>query len=119
MQVLFTADHLDRVAAYEALEGDARWSRSQFEKELTLPMSRFYVVFEDQEIAGYGGFWIVGDEAQMTNLLIRVESRRQGMGENLLRRLLRQAGQEGCARMTLEVRAGNEAAQALYRKAGF
>ena len=55
----------------------------------------------------------------MMNLYLDRNHRRQGKGLRLLRRLLDDARAQGCASAQLEVRAGNAAAQALYRKAGF
>ena len=107
------------VAAIEERAGDVRWSRAQFEKELTLPFSRFYVLLRDNEVVGYGGFWKVNGEAQITNLVIDPTCRRQGWGRELLFSLLNQARQEGCTRVTLEVRIGNEAALGLYQNLGF
>lgn len=71
------------------------------------------------EILAVGGYWKIGDEAQVANFVVRPENRRAGFGEQLLRYLLTQARQEGCQLATLEVRAQNKPAQALYRKAGF
>lgn len=112
-------EDLEEVSAREAAEGDTRWSRVQFEKELVLPQSRFYVLVCQEGIAGYGGFWIVESEAQITNLLIRRTYRKQGLGEDLLQHLVREAKQSGCARMTLEVRINNAAARTLYENSGF
>jgi ribosomal-protein-alanine N-acetyltransferase len=117
--VPLTPEALDEVAAIEQQGGDVGWTRVQFEKELSLPMSRFFVGLEEDNILGYGGFWKVGDDAQITNLVIHPSQRNQGHGRHLLKGLLEQAHAEGCKRMLLEVRSRNAAAQALYKKAGF
>jgi [ribosomal protein S18]-alanine N-acetyltransferase len=117
--VRLAPETLDGVAAIEKTGGSAGWSRGQFEKELALPMSRFFVLQQADNILGYGGFWKVEDEAQVTNLVVAPAERRQGRGRLLLQHLLEQARSEGCRRMTLEVRGQNEAALALYRQAGF
>jgi [ribosomal protein S18]-alanine N-acetyltransferase len=114
-----TRDMLDPVAAIEQHSGDVGWTRGQFEKELTLPMSRFFVLQQGGNILGYGGFWKVNDEAQIINLVISHSERRKGKGLLLLKHLLDQALAEGCTQMTLEVRSKNKAALSLYQKAGF
>ena len=114
-----TPDVIERVATLESLAGDAHWSRAQFEKELHLLMSRFFVLRMGPDILGYGGYWKVGEEAQVTNLAIDPHYRQSGRGHDLLTSLLERAREEGCRFATLEVRSGNSAAQALYRKAGF
>ncbi len=70
-------------------------------------------------ILGYGGFWLMYDEAHISTLAIRVTWRRQGLGELLLVALLNEARRLGASRATLEVRVSNVAAQNLYAKYGF
>jgi ribosomal-protein-alanine N-acetyltransferase len=68
---------------------------------------------------GYGGFWLMYDEAHISTLAVRAELRRQGLGELLLIGLLDEARRAGALCATLEVRVSNAAAQALYTKYGF
>ena len=70
-------------------------------------------------VAGYAGYWLIVDEAHIGTLAVHPDWRRRGLGEKLLTALLRQAGDLGAITALLEVRAGNLAAQALYRKHGF
>jgi ribosomal-protein-alanine N-acetyltransferase len=70
-------------------------------------------------ILGYGGFWLMYDEAHISTLAIRVAWRRQGLGELLLVALLDKAQRLSASRVTLEVRVSNVAAQNLYAKYGF
>ncbi len=111
--------HLDHVAAIEADDGDVRWSREQFAKELEQELLRFFVAEEEEKILGYGGYRKADTEAQITNLVIRNGSRCQGVGRRLLEFLLDCARSEACTTCTLEVRSSNAHAQSLYKKAGF
>jgi [ribosomal protein S18]-alanine N-acetyltransferase len=115
------ADQLDAVTAIEAKDGDAHWARAQFEKELSGEFRRFFVVVESDppDILGYGGYWKAGPEAQITNLVVRQESRCRGIGKRLLEFILDCARGEGCVTCTLEVRATNAHAQLLYKSLGF
>jgi ribosomal-protein-alanine N-acetyltransferase len=70
-------------------------------------------------VLGYGGFWLMYDEAHISTLAIRVAWRRRGLGELLLVALLDEAQRLGASRATLEVRVSNVAAQNLYAKYGF
>jgi ribosomal-protein-alanine N-acetyltransferase len=70
-------------------------------------------------ILGYGGFWLMYDEAHISTLAIRVAWRRRGLGELLLVALLDEAQRLRASRATLEVRVSNVAAQNLYAKYGF
>ena len=113
------ADHLDAIAVLEEQAGDVRWTRAQFARELELPFSCFRVGLEKNQVIGYGGFWAVAGEAQITNLVIAPDFRRQGLGRQLIEGLLQFARDRGCTWVTLEVRENNPAAQGLYRKMGF
>ena len=72
-----------------------------------------------EEKAGYGEIRFVAGEAQIYNIAIAPEFRRAGIGESLLRHMIAKAEDDGCVLVTLEVRGGNEAAMALYKKLGF
>lgn len=71
------------------------------------------------EAAGYSAMHIVLDTAEVTNICVLPQYRRQGLGERLLDALLQAARERGAGEMTLEVRVSNEAAIALYQKKGF
>lgn len=117
--VPLAAEWIDSLAELEKAAGDAGWSRAQFAKELSLEMSRFFVLTMEDRVSGYGGYWKVNDEAQITNLVIEPAHRRKGLGRKLLSHLMESARQERCLRSTLEVRRNNHGALALYRQAGF
>ncbi len=68
---------------------------------------------------GYGGMWIIIDEAHVTNIAVCPAYRGRKFGERLLRRLIAEAIAQGAGKMTLEVRVSNYQAQGLYRKLGF
>ena len=70
-------------------------------------------------IAGYGGFWLVLDEAHLGNLAVAPRLRRRGIGERILKELIEMAKAKGLNLMTLEVRESNEKARALYEKMKF
>jgi len=70
-------------------------------------------------ILGFAGFWIMADEAHITNVAVRKIYRRQGIGELLLISMIDLAKELNARNLTLEVRASNTAAQKLYSKYGF
>jgi ribosomal-protein-alanine N-acetyltransferase len=61
---------------------------------------------------------VVADEAHVTNLLVEPDSRRQGIGLELMKSLIEAAVGAGARHLTLEVRSRNEAARALYARLG-
>jgi ribosomal-protein-alanine N-acetyltransferase len=72
-----------------------------------------------QYIFGFAGFWIMAGEAHITNIAVREQHRRQGIGELMLISLIDLAIELGAHLITLEVRTSNTAAQSLYYKYGF
>ena len=72
-----------------------------------------------QYIFGFAGFWIMAGEVHITNIAVREQQRRQGIGELLLISLIDLAIELGAQLITLEVRTSNIAAQNLYNKYGF
>ncbi|MFD0588877.1 ribosomal protein S18-alanine N-acetyltransferase [Paenibacillus sp. GCM10027627] len=96
------------------------WSEEAFHNELNNNMfARYYVMEGNGELLGYGGMWIIMDEAHITNIAIRADARGKGLGNRLLEQLQHKALHFGAAKMTLEVRASNTIAQSLYLKYGF
>jgi ribosomal-protein-alanine N-acetyltransferase len=79
----------------------------------------FVAETDDNRIAAMIVSWIVVDEMHIATFATHPDYRRQGVGALILREALRDAHAAGARRSFLEVRAGNEAAQAMYRKFGF
>jgi len=95
------------------------WSRDQLRNEqsrtdgLSVWMRRGAVV-----VAALIGRTIV-DELHILELATAVADRRQGLAKQLLARAIKLAGQRGCTRALLELRASNQVAQHLYESVGF
>jgi ribosomal-protein-alanine N-acetyltransferase len=68
---------------------------------------------------GYGGFWLMYDEAHISTLGVRPEWRGRGWGELLLLTILEEAHRLKARVATLEVRVSNMPAQSLYLKYRF
>jgi ribosomal-protein-alanine N-acetyltransferase len=71
-----------------------------------------------QFILGFAGLWFMVDEAHLANIAVREDYRHRGMGESLLISAIELAIGYDARFFTLEVRASNKVAQALYRKYG-
>jgi ribosomal-protein-alanine N-acetyltransferase len=70
-------------------------------------------------ILGFAGLWIMLTEAHIIAIAVRNDYRRIGIGEGLLISAIELATQLNANVVTLEVRASNIAAQALYDRYGF
>lgn len=112
-----TLDDLDSVVALEAANQPAPWSEGVFRDELAAE-NRVYLAADEDGVVGFGGVMLVGEEAHVTNLLVTPERRRRGIGRDLMVTLITAAVSAGARHITLEVRAGNEAARSLYARLG-
>ncbi len=74
---------------------------------------------EKAPIVGYGGFWIVIDEAHISTIASDTQWRGQGVGELMLLAMIERGIELGAHEVTLEVRVTNTVAQNLYHKYGF
>lgn len=95
------------------------WDVQSYRNELENRAARYMVARYDDFVVGFGGMWLVGDEAHITMLGVRRQYRRRGIGAKLLASLLLEARRLGVQRATLEVRESNAAAIALYESFGF
>ncbi|WP_254450286.1 ribosomal protein S18-alanine N-acetyltransferase [Cohnella herbarum] len=117
---LMNLHDIDAIVDIEREAFTAPWSAEAFRNELTHNLFAKYMVMElDEDVIGYGGMWLIIDEAHVTNIAVRAEYQGKGYGKSLLREMMRTAYFLGARRMTLEVRVSNERAQSLYRKMGF
>ena len=118
--VPMTADHLDEIAEVERICFPDPWSRNMLAEELDNALSAFLVALDDAgRVAGYAGLQVVLDEGTITNIAVRPEYRRQGVARQLLDVFLNFARGNRLAFLTLEVRASNYGAIALYGELGF
>ncbi|GAA4872288.1 ribosomal protein S18-alanine N-acetyltransferase [Paenibacillus vulneris] len=119
----FRSMQMDDIPAICEIEQEAfttPWTAGAFQNELTNNQFARYMVMEcDGEIAGYGGMWLIMEEAHVTNVAVRKKYRGQKLGERLMRELQKTASFFGAVRMTLEVRPSNQVAINLYEKLGF
>ena len=112
--------HLRAVVRIEEDAYPRPWSANLFLSELAQRSSRRYVVGSIGPIVvGYAGLMIVDDEGHVTTLTVDPGWHHRGIGTVLLLDLARSAPGLGVKHLTLEVRVGNEPAQALYRRFGF
>ena len=117
--VLMTADHVPQVAQLERECFHDPWSENSIAAELKNPLSLWLVALDDQQVVGYVGSQSVMGEADMMNIAVSSQYRRMGIAQELVQRLVAALREKDVYSLTLEVRASNEPAKALYNKQGF
>jgi ribosomal-protein-alanine N-acetyltransferase len=111
---------LDGVMAIEEVSFPTPWSRGMFIEDFPRDFSDTLVAAgTDDEVLGYAVCWILAGESHLLNLAVHPGRRGQGIGRALVSECIRRAARAGASLIYLEVRAGNEAAQRLYRSMGF
>ena len=111
--------HIEELAEIEKLCFSRPWSYEALAEELSNPLAVFFVAEHDGRAVGYAGMHHILDEGYITNIAVHPDFRRQGFATALIRELDGYADQNDLARLTLEVRASNSVAIAIYRHAGF
>ena len=112
--------HLDQVAELERICFSTPWSRNMLAEELENDLAAFLVAVDGNgDVAGYAGLQVVLDEGYIANVAVRPDCRRRGVARRLLRVFLDFAQAHRLAFLTLEVRASNAPAIALYEGLGF
>lgn len=113
------------VPAVDALEHQLfpvdAWPRQMFHDELAQSQTRHYLVAEDAlgMVVGYAGLMVIEPVGDIQTLAVTPEREGQGIGSQLLNRLLDEARARAAADVLLEVRSDNPRAQQLYRRFGF
>lgn len=117
--VPLSATHLPEILEIEKEAYPEPWTDGMFREEINHARSYFVVVMLGDDMAGYGGFWPLLDEAHITSVTVKGSLRGMGYGRCLLAHLLQKAAEDGARMATLEVRESNVPARALYDSFGF
>ncbi len=114
-----TAEYVPQVAALEKICFSDPWSENSVASELENPLSCWLVALDGETVAGYVGSQTVLDETDMMNVAVHPDFRRQGVAQALILALTEELKKRGSHCLTLEVRASNDPARALYESLGF
>ena len=114
--VRMNESHVAAVAELERLNFSAPWDEASVRSELTNKLSLWLVALDADEVVGYVGSQTVLQDADMMNIAVADSHRRRGIARMLVQELIRQLD---AYQLTLEVRASNAPAIALYETLGF
>jgi ribosomal-protein-alanine N-acetyltransferase len=112
--------HLRAVLRIEGQAEHRGWSLGLFMGELANERGRRYLVAKvGGSVVGFAGMLFLGDDGHVTTISVDRAWRGNGIGTRLMLALCREAVEREATALTLEVRAANDPAQAMYRKFGF
>jgi ribosomal-protein-alanine N-acetyltransferase len=117
--VALSEGYLDAILAIEVEAYPEPWTIGMFRSELRNSQSHFFVILFEGDLVGYGGFWLVVDEAHITSVTVKDVVRGRGYGRQLMDFLLDEAKRVDAQSATLEVRVSNLHARNLYLSLGF
>lgn len=104
------------VLALDTATNPHPWSHTQWQQ--ALEAHDCIALDRDGALAGFAVTNTVLDEAELLLIAVDPALQRQGLGTQLLSAVINALRSRDVAKLFLEVRAGNAAAQALYAKAG-
>jgi len=115
-----TAGDIPSVMEIERSSFITPWTEGMFRSQLGFADHAINLVLvEDGAVAGYAAAWIAYDELHLLSIAVVPAARRRGVGSEILRALIERGSARGVVRAILEVREGNAAARAFYRRHGF
>lgn len=114
-----TAADIPALAGIEAACFSEPWSAWALTETLDCAYAHLICIETGSVLAAYGGLYLLGDSADITNIAVLPAYRRRGFGAAVLSALAAYAYERGAQTVHLEVRASNAAAIALYTRFGF
>lgn len=115
-----TQTQLEQIEKIEQQCFSCPWTLDQLRSQLSDERHVFLAAVDaGGTVLGYVGMMFVLDEGYISNVAVAPDFRRQGVADALISALMTRAEELNLAFVTLEVRAGNEPAKALYAKHGF
>ena len=103
----------------EEQNSDYPWSQLQFTTSIENSNNLCYCLSLKDKTIGYLIAMLAGDTADILNIGINPDFKRQGYGTALLKHLIEELKKRNIGKILLEVRAGNKSAIQFYKKQGF
>ena len=114
-----TEGDVAQVTALEQACFSDAWSEKSILDTLNQPQAFIVVAEQGNAIVGYCIVYFVLDEAEIARVAVDASLRKQGVGQELLRKTCHICKEKGIERLLLDVREGNENARRFYQAFGF
>ncbi len=113
-------DDAKQISVVEKNAQPAPWDEIVFKNEFDVKVSNIWVCSnEENTIVAFIVFWIVVDEVHILNVAVHDVARRRGIASAFIKQLKSESERTKKTVLSLEVRASNVPAQALYDGLGF
>lgn len=109
---------IDAMEIIETASFSVPWSRQAFEESFENKYMKLFVAEDEEMVIGYSIMGLMVPDAEILNIAVDHNYRRQGIGEMLFDTLIAFGDKEDVSDFFLEVRESNEPAIELYRKKG-
>jgi len=107
------------VLSIEEQNSDYPWSQLQFTTSIENSKNLCYCLSQNDKTIGYLIAMLAVDTADILNIGIDPDFKRQGYGTDLLNHLIEELRKRNIGEILLEVRAGNKSAIQFYKRQGF
>ena len=114
-----TQADIDSIKPNFSTKFDEFWNVNTLQNDFNNPHSVYFIAKLDDEIVGFAGLLKICDEANIMNIVTKINKRNLGVGSKLLSKLVNSAKELYCTSITLEVNEHNSSAIHLYEKFGF
>ena len=114
-----TEADIEEISPNFQTEFDEFWNINNLKNDFQNPNSTYFVAKLGNEIVGFAGFLNICDEANIMNIVTKINKRHLGIGSKLLSQLITSAHEQNCKSITLEVNEHNAPAIHLYEKFNF
>ncbi|HSJ78526.1 MAG TPA: GNAT family acetyltransferase [Erythrobacter sp.] len=119
----YTAQHFTGVEALweEVFPGDPPWNRAAvaIPEKLAVQPELFLVAEQDGAVVGTAMGGYDGHRGWLYTIAVKPDRQGRGIGSLLLGEAERRLQAMGCGKVNLQIRAGNEAVAAFYRRHGY
>ena len=110
---------IDLITPNFSTDFDEFWNINTLQNDFNNINSIYFIAKLDDEIVGFAGLLKICDEANIMNIVTKVNKRNLGIGSKLLAKLIESAKEQNCTSITLEVNEHNSSAIHLYEKFNF
>lgn len=107
------------LCAIDSADNPSPWKPEHFQAALNSAHDTVLLYEANGQTAAFIVWQHIADEIELHLIATAPQHRRKGLARLLLQAMFQAAAQRQAKRILLEVRAGNAAAQSLYRNCGF